>query len=599
MWLLLVHAVKVKQCGIMGIDLRTFILILGITHLMQVVVFTYQYIANRNIKGPGWWLMWSAAEVVGFSLVLLRSVPWFLPYSIIFQDIVIFTGTIFIYIGVLVFFEKKANWKIISVLWAGFVVLHLSFVFLKNDFTARSFIFPVFIALTSFLTAWNIQKFKSRNISLTANFNTVVFIIHGSVFVYRALGIGMGMPVAEVFSPSFFNFFPYLDALIMSLMWTFGFIMMLNQRLNSEILESKEHFELIFNTYPDAAIISRLSDGMFVDCNEGFTKITGYSKEDIANNTTISINLWKNPEDRLILVSNIIEKGYFENFETVFQKKDGSLLTGLVSAKKIMINGHPHLISVTRDITGRKSAEEEIRNKNEELHNLNAVKDKFFSIIAHDLRSPFHGFLGLTTLLAEDLPTLTATEIHKIAHALKKSATNLFSLLENLLNWSSMKQGLILFDPQRLPLFPLAQESIILMLEQASLKDIKLTCVIPEYIQIYADSNAIQTVFRNLVSNAVKYTSKGGVIIVSAKYITDNMVEVAVEDTGIGMNKELRDHLFQLDYNTNRKGTNGEPSTGLGLILCKDLIEKCRGKIWEESEEGKGSVFYFTIPSHP
>ncbi len=457
----------------------------------------------------------------------------------------------------------------------------------------------LFISLISFLTAWNIQKYKTRNISLTANFNTVVFVVHGGVFLYRAIGIGSGMPVSEVFSPTFFNFFPYLDALIMSLMWTFGFIMMLNQRLNSEILESKEHFELIFNTSPDAAIISRLSDGMFVDCNEGFTKITGYSKADIADNTTVSINLWNNPEDRLLVVDSIIEKGYFENLETVFIKKDGTLLTGLVSAKKIMIRGIPHLISVTRDITGRKRAEEEIKRKNEELHNLNAEKDKFFSIIAHDLRSPFHGFLGLTTLLAEDLPTLTATEIHKIALALKKSATNLFSLLENLLNWSSMKQGLVHFDPQRMPLLPLAHESITLMMEQARLKGIELNCIIPENLQIYADSNAIQTVFRNLVSNAVKYTDKGGVITVMAKNTAENMVEAAVKDTGIGMNKELSDHLFQLDYNTNRKGTNGEPSRGLGLILYKDLIEKSGGQIWQESEEGVGSVFYFTVPSHP
>ncbi len=133
-----------KPGSYMGIDLRTFIFILGVTHLMQVLVFMYQYIANRNIKGPGWWLMWSAAEVVGFSLVLLRGLPWFLPYSIVFQDIVIFTGTIFVYIGVLRFFEKKVDWKTTSLIWIAFVALHLTFVFVKNDFTARSFIFPVF-----------------------------------------------------------------------------------------------------------------------------------------------------------------------------------------------------------------------------------------------------------------------------------------------------------------------------------------------------------------------------------------------------------------------------------------------------------------------
>lgn len=580
----------------MGIDLQTFILILGITHLMQVLVFAYQYKANKNISGPGWWLLWSAAEVIGFVLILLRAIPAFLPYSIVFQNIVILTGTIFIYIGVLRFFEKEVNWKFVFAFWGLFAVLQIIFIFVKNDITIRSFNFAVFVAIISFITARAIQKYKSRNITLTANFNTAIFLVHGGVFAYRALMISLGITVTDIFSPLFFNFLPYLDALVMSLLWTFGFIMMVNQQLKTEILETKEHFELIFTMSPDAAVISRLSDGRLIDCNEGFTRITGYSKEDIKLNSTLSLHLWKYPDDRGEVIKMLDEHGYCENVETVFQRKDKTEFTGLISANKIMLHGSPHILSVTRDITERKLVLEEIEHKNEELHQLNAEKDKFFSIIAHDLRSPFHGFIGLTTILAEDLPNLNTKDIHKIALTLKKSATSLFSLLDNLLNWSSMKQGLVSFVPQVMPLLPIARESTTLLMEPARIKGIELIFSIPEHIRIYADANAIQTVFRNLVSNAVKYTLKGGTVSITAKRNDKNEIEVAIADTGIGMKPEILSNLFQIDSKSNRKGTNGEPSTGLGLILCKELIEKNGGKIWAESTEAKGSVFYFTIP---
>ena len=237
-----------------------------------------------------------------------------------------------------------------------------------------------------------------------------------------------------------------------------------------------------------------------------------------------------------------------------------------------------------------------LQQQGKELQDLNATKDKFFSIIAHDLRSPFNGFLGLTQLMAEELENLTSEEIKDFTLSMRNSAADMFRLLENLLEWARMQQGLITFNREIAQLAPIVDESIAIILEPAKIKGIEINLDIPDDITVFADRNILQTVIRNIVSNAVKFTPKGGIIRVSAKVTDYNNVEISIKDTGIGMSNKIIDDLFRLDVQTNRKGTEGEPSSGLGLLLCKDFIEKHSGKIWVESEEGKGSVFFFTIP---
>ena len=253
---------------------------------------------------------------------------------------------------------------------------------------------------------------------------------------------------------------------------------------------------------------------------------------------------------------------------------------------------------VIRDITERKKAEKEIVEANIQLSKLNAEKDKFFSIIAHDLRSPFNGFLGLTQLMAEDLPSLTMAQAQELAVSMKDSATNLYSLLENLLKWSQFQKGSIPFAPEVIQLKPVIDECIAVAFATAQNKGIALSSTIPENIKVFADSNMFQTVIRNLVSNALKFTPKGGEVSVSAKVAGDKSVEISVRDSGIGMNQTMIDNLFRPDVRTSRKGTDNESSTGLGLLLCKEFVEKHGGRIWVESEVGKGSVFYLTMPDY-
>lgn len=255
-------------------------------------------------------------------------------------------------------------------------------------------------------------------------------------------------------------------------------------------------------------------------------------------------------------------------------------------------------IGQCQDINERKQAELVLQAKNEELQRVNAEKDKFFAIIAHDLRSPFNTLLGFTQILVEDSSELKPAEIQKMAKAMRTSATGLYSLLENLLVWSGTQRGTTRFVPVQFLVNDIILENLKLVQESAKLKEIEVDINVPADLMVFADENMIGSAIRNLASNAVKFTPKGGKISISAKLLPEKMAEISIRDSGMGMSDEMRSKLFKLNENIGRNGTEGEPTSGLGLILCKDFIEKNGGKIWAESEVENGSTFYFTLPSH-
>ncbi len=251
----------------------------------------------------------------------------------------------------------------------------------------------------------------------------------------------------------------------------------------------------------------------------------------------------------------------------------------------------------SEEVKARVATHLKICKQNKELLKLNAEKDKFFSIIAHDLRSPLGGFMSLTELMTNESTEFSIEEQKELLFNLFQSAGNIFNLLENLLEWAQMQRGLIPFNPQLLSLNDTVNECIGLVNETARKKSIDITHNIDTNIKLFADSNMIQTVIRNLVSNAIKFTSKGGKINVFAE-INEEHLEISIKDSGIGMSPLLLENLFRIDAKNNREGTEGELSTGLGLILCKDFIEKHNGSIWAKSEVGIGSTFTFSIPFH-
>ncbi len=260
-------------------------------------------------------------------------------------------------------------------------------------------------------------------------------------------------------------------------------------------------------------------------------------------------------------------------------------------------DGKPlRFVGLTFDINERKRFEEKLSNKNTELVKANAEKDKFFSIIAHDLKGPFQGFIGLTQLMSESINDMSVDEMKEITQSLKVTAQNLYELLTNLLNWALIKRGHKRFNPQKVRLHAIVQNVIEVVTPQVKLKNISLKNEVDNNIDVLCDKESVNTILRNLISNAVKFTPKGGEIRILTKASGSKFIEVTVQDNGIGMPAKIREKLFKLDKKVSRPGTDNEPSTGLGLILSKELVEKHGGEIWVESEEGEGSRFMFLIP---
>lgn len=242
-----------------------------------------------------------------------------------------------------------------------------------------------------------------------------------------------------------------------------------------------------------------------------------------------------------------------------------------------------------------ESLEQKVEERTHQLEELNRTKDKFFSIIAHDLKNPFNTLLGFTELMRVNFDRYSKDQLRNYIDILYETADSGYSLLKNLLEWSRSQTGSLKRSPEVIDIVEITKDVIQLLEISASKKQINIINNLGENVTAYADLNMIHTTIRNLLSNAIKYTNTGGSIIINSQ-VNDKFLTISVKDNGIGIPKENIDKLFRIDINVSTKGTNDESGTGLGLLLCKEFVEKNGGKIWVESEQDAGSQFFFTIP---
>jgi signal transduction histidine kinase len=266
-------------------------------------------------------------------------------------------------------------------------------------------------------------------------------------------------------------------------------------------------------------------------------------------------------------------------------------------------------LHIARDITIQKESEEKLKKYNAELKELNHSKDKFFSIVAHDLRSPFQGMLGFTDLILDELDTLTKEEIKEYLQKVRDSSYSTFSLLENLLNWSRLQTGRMQYTPSDFSLSETVAGVFSLLDSNAQSKNIRLINNIKTDYPVFADRQMVHSILLNLATNAIKFTYPGGTVSFAAKIrqmchgnedkksiLNQRCLEISVSDTGTGMPAETIERIFKIDDQFSLAGTDNEQGAGLGLILVKEMVEKHGGSLNISSQEGKGSVFAFTIP---
>lgn len=368
------------------------------------------------------------------------------------------------------------------------------------------------------------------------------------------------------------------------------------KKVEVELFNTKSYLENLIN-FANAPIIvwdEKLRIQLF---NLAFENLTGYTFMEVKGRRLDFLFPEDNLERTREMIRQAISGDYLETSEIPILCKNGDVRIVLWNSANIYGTDNKTLISTIaqgNDITERKRAEEQLERYAMELKNFNATKDKFFGIIAHDLKNPFSSLLGASELLYENAYIYDSEKVKKFSKILNDSARSGYNLLENLLEWSRTQTGDISFYPSTVDINEIVDCNFANLKMFATNKNIELRSEIKEDMMIIADKNMLNTILRNLLSNAIKFTFNDGNVTVIVK---DNASHVmfSVRDTGTGIEKENIEKLFRIDTKYFNVGTANERGTGLGLLLCKEFVEKHYGKIWVESEFGKGSEFKFTI----
>ncbi len=364
--------------------------------------------------------------------------------------------------------------------------------------------------------------------------------------------------------------------------------------LSKKLQESEVRYRNIVENVNDALLIHDFK-GRIIDVNDNACRMLGYERSELID---ANLDLFSSSKALCFQDERIarLRKDPSIVFETRCSVRNGKQIPIEVSSKVVSRESSGIVQAFMRDISERKKYEEEIFNKNEQLQKAVAERDKFFSIIAHDLRSPFIGFLLFIRMMTEKINNLSPEEVQRLSREMRDSAENLYDLLENLLQWSLVQRGESEYEPSVCKLADIVRQNIELMYTLAVHKNITFKSDVPDDLKIWADKSMLETILRNLLSNAVKFSQPGGEISISASLQKDRVL-VSVTDNGVGMAPELLSRLFMMDKISSRKGTAQEKGTGLGLLLCKEFVQKHKGEIWATSRPGNGTTFYFTLPA--
>ena len=371
------------------------------------------------------------------------------------------------------------------------------------------------------------------------------------------------------------------------------------KRMEAGARESQERFQMVFeNVFDGISIYTEDPDPYkrkLVECNEKYAAMAGRSREELLRlGSTKGLQITFEDTANDIRLESLNEgTAYQGSFSWI--RPDGKENIIEYVGMPITWRGETYTIGIDRDITERKLAEEKLEKYSQELKELNAGKDKLFSIIAHDLKSPFNPLLGLSEIMVNDFESLTPEEIKDYNKEIYNSLKNEYTLLENLLNWSRLETGQMKLNPEKINLYDKTESVINLLSGNAKLKDITLSNETDKDIFVSADPNMLHSILQNLISNSIKFTNKDGLIKTYAEKVSNDFIQITVSDNGVGMTNDQTEDLFGLTA-TSTKGTNNEKGTGLGLMICKEMAERQGGTISVKSEVGKGTDISFTLP---
>ena len=365
------------------------------------------------------------------------------------------------------------------------------------------------------------------------------------------------------------------------------------KQMESALRESEEKYAKAFRASPEIISISRLSDGVFKEFNESFLRVFGYTRGEVINRKSLELSIWVTPSDRKKMLKKLKEEGRVSNEEYLFRNKAGEIRTMLFSAEEIEYDGEPCVLAVTNDITDYKRMEVQALEA-ENLRQVDRLRTELLANVSHELRTPLASIKGFATMLMDYDKRLTSLEKREYLETIDKNADRLVELIEQLLEMSRLGVGMLSIKKAPADIIILCQT--ILAEARVRAPEHIFTSNLPQKLpKINIDDRRIRQVLDNVIDNAVKYSNPGTEIALSVRK-TGNEILFTVTDHGIGISKKDLPRIFSRMFHSPRGQKSGVPGAGLGLSICKGLIEVHGGKIWIESEEGVGTRCFFTLP---
>ncbi len=365
-----------------------------------------------------------------------------------------------------------------------------------------------------------------------------------------------------------------------------------------DLSKSESKYRILVENSLQAMLI--LQEGKIIFANPKMQELTQYSFEELSEQSRRWLKLLIHPDDYSRSMKNVRDALAGKNVSSIHEykiiRKDGQERLMQTLGSVVDYQKKPAMLVVAIDITERKKAEQSLIESEQRLREVNAMKDKFFSIIAHDLKNPFSSILGFSNLLNEAYENFSEKQRKTFIKNICDASENTYKLLQNLLEWSRTQTGKIEYQPENIDLETIVKDNIDILKSGFLNKKITISVDILSDTVVFADENMVKVVLRNLLSNALKFSFPGGNVDVFASLKEDEVV-ITVRDNGTGMEDENKNRLFRIDDQYKSLGTADETGSGLGLILCKEFVEKNGGSIWVESKVGEGSSFVFTLPS--
>jgi len=547
----------------MNVDIRTLAIVIVIVNCLQAIALILQYMLNRTYKGVGWWALGCSSLSIGFIFLLMRDIVKIELPAIFFANIVLLAGHIFLYIGTTRFLGKKENCILVVSVSGIFLILTFYVIFVSRNDNLRAVILYLSAAVIIYLHSKSLFVYKTRTIMMSANFTAAVFFIYGCFFILRSIAALTVYHIENVFIPGSIQVSAFLSTLTAGILTTFGFIIMVNQRLNADSREDKERFELIFENSPDATIITRASDGLVVSINEGFTLLTGYTRDEIIGRLINEINLWSDVSDRQKALHILQIEGICKNYECIFRMKNSSKINAILSGKIIDFNNVPYILSVIHDITDRKNAENKIKALLEE-------KVLILKEVHHRIKNNMNTVNSLLVLQSEFIEEPAAKAALADAGSRVRSMMVLYEklYLSDNFQYVSATQYISSLIDEIIKNFP-------------NSRSVKIVKRLDDFV---LDVNRIQPfgiIINELLTNIMKYAFIGrsdGVITVTASLKNKSLCFI-LHDNGIGIPESI-------DFKN---------STGFGLLLVEMLAKQLNCSLKIEREDGTKIVMEFEV----